>query len=363
MTANSKPKRIKYIDVAKGIGIVLVLVGHTGFIPQMLKQFIYAFHMPLFFVLAGFLMAVKGEAGKDLKSVILHKAKGLLVPYVIFSVLYLIVSFIEIKAGVVTDVSVAGNAIRSLFLYGDSVLWFLPCLFFAEAGGLFIANYFGKNWQVILTIALGLGFYLPILRGQDIFSKIGVMLNNGIPSAGNCLIMLWMVLLRSGMMLVFLMAGYLCKDAIGRLSRVRRVPKILVAIVSLLATFGVSLLNQSSIDIKNINIGNPFLFITGAMLGSVGIITLSMLLERVRILRFWGRNSLIIMCTHLNLYVMYLAISWAWLVDRIVTHAKSYIFLANIMLATLIMESLIIIAVNKLGVIFTAKVKGPDRLG
>ena len=37
----------------KGIGILLVIIGHQDGVAVPLKHFIYAFHMPLFFILAG----------------------------------------------------------------------------------------------------------------------------------------------------------------------------------------------------------------------------------------------------------------------------------------------------------------------
>jgi predicted tellurium resistance membrane protein TerC len=37
------------ITIAKAIGIILMVVGHSG-CPQMLSKFIYLFHMPLFFL-------------------------------------------------------------------------------------------------------------------------------------------------------------------------------------------------------------------------------------------------------------------------------------------------------------------------
>jgi fucose 4-O-acetylase-like acetyltransferase len=44
--------RLHYIDIAKGIGIILVVVGHTS-TPLYLHNIIYQFHMPLFFILSG----------------------------------------------------------------------------------------------------------------------------------------------------------------------------------------------------------------------------------------------------------------------------------------------------------------------
>ena len=48
----SKPiKRLDQFDYLKGLGIILVLWGHT-LCPPAIKTFIYSFHMPLFFFLS-----------------------------------------------------------------------------------------------------------------------------------------------------------------------------------------------------------------------------------------------------------------------------------------------------------------------
>ena len=46
--------RKKYIDVLKGIGIFLVVFGHVTHILE-LREYIWNFHMPLFFFISGFL--------------------------------------------------------------------------------------------------------------------------------------------------------------------------------------------------------------------------------------------------------------------------------------------------------------------
>jgi len=49
----SKKERIPYIDAAKAIGIILVIIGHCGFLKTVpyLHEIIYSFHMPLFFII------------------------------------------------------------------------------------------------------------------------------------------------------------------------------------------------------------------------------------------------------------------------------------------------------------------------
>ena len=48
--------RIGTIDIAKGVGIVLVIIGHALPSDNLLRIFVYTFHMPLFFILAGMVM-------------------------------------------------------------------------------------------------------------------------------------------------------------------------------------------------------------------------------------------------------------------------------------------------------------------
>src|SRR5688500_482902 len=51
-------KRIEYLDIAKGIGILLVVLGHNDFevISLFVQRLIYSFHMPLFFFLSGYFL-------------------------------------------------------------------------------------------------------------------------------------------------------------------------------------------------------------------------------------------------------------------------------------------------------------------
>lgn len=70
-------KRNVAIDIAKGIGILLVIIGHVS-IPSWSKDAIFSFHMPLFFILSGYFY----RSGKQLIRV-KKDARRLLLPYVV----------------------------------------------------------------------------------------------------------------------------------------------------------------------------------------------------------------------------------------------------------------------------------------
>lgn len=67
--------RIEFIDVAKGIGIICVMLGHLGC--SMIDRVVFTFHMPLFFLISGYFLKIKTPFNVFVK----HRAKRLLIPY------------------------------------------------------------------------------------------------------------------------------------------------------------------------------------------------------------------------------------------------------------------------------------------
>lgn len=146
--------RIEWIDVAKGIGILLVLAGHaprdvmrTRYISiDFIYYFIYSFHMPLFFFLAG--VVYEHTKRKKLENrkltFVAGKAKSLLVPWVSFSVLIYVVIIILNKVPVIQGM-LEGTFMESMSL-GDYVyanlfaenpysihVWYMYILFIIQA--------------------------------------------------------------------------------------------------------------------------------------------------------------------------------------------------------------------------------------
>ena len=77
-------KRIEFIDVAKGLAIVGMISGHLVFMPgggngisAAIKRAVHPFHVPLFFLVAGFFLTTSKPWSQFLKD----KARRLLIPY------------------------------------------------------------------------------------------------------------------------------------------------------------------------------------------------------------------------------------------------------------------------------------------
>lgn len=114
-------KRFAYFDNAKVILIFLVVFGHMiqPFITDAkglhtLYTWMYTFHMPAFIFLAGFFAKGSGNL-----NYIVKLAKKLIIPYIIFQVIYTAYYFMIGKSGWLTD---------SVF-YPHWSLWFLFSLF------------------------------------------------------------------------------------------------------------------------------------------------------------------------------------------------------------------------------------------
>ena len=68
-------QRNSAIDIAKGIAIFLVIIGHQYDLPE-ISHFIYSFHMPLFFILGGYFFHKK-----KIKTDVLSNVRRLIFPY------------------------------------------------------------------------------------------------------------------------------------------------------------------------------------------------------------------------------------------------------------------------------------------
>lgn len=136
-------KRIEYLDIAKGILIITVILSHS---PWSLAQYMYWFHMPAFFIISGLLY----RDGIDFKKQFLK----FYIPYFSFSVIDILFNFIMYPG-----TASIGNFISSLnyYIYGGKavwgVFWFIPVLLISKfLFSKLISNF--KTPYVLFIIAL-----------------------------------------------------------------------------------------------------------------------------------------------------------------------------------------------------------------
>ena len=155
-------KRIEYIDIARGVGILLVVLGHNdlSLSSPFLYQFIYSFHMALFFFLSGFFFSAALPFWELLKK----RFNSLLKPY--FFTIFLIY-FVSVSFGKMSFNTAIGRILKSLYaggIYIDWIqLWFLPHLFAVSVfafivlrfGAIVLKNRFFRWAFLIAMLALG----------------------------------------------------------------------------------------------------------------------------------------------------------------------------------------------------------------
>lgn len=73
--------RLAFIDIAKGILIILVVMGHIAPGDTALHHYIFWFHMPAFLLISGFFL----KSTFVFKEEIEKKLKRLMIPYLFFS--------------------------------------------------------------------------------------------------------------------------------------------------------------------------------------------------------------------------------------------------------------------------------------
>ena len=101
-------QRDKSIDLLKGIGIFLVVIGHSG-CPDIFHRVIYGFHMPLFFMASGYLFNTASLTKKW--NFIRRKVLGLYFPYIFWSLVFLLLHNVFLRIGLLSEIygDVNGN--------------------------------------------------------------------------------------------------------------------------------------------------------------------------------------------------------------------------------------------------------------
>lgn len=123
--AQIKIKRLAWLDMAKGYGILLVILGHIV-VEEPYHSLIYSFHMPLFFFLSG--IVYRSDVG--FVPFVKKKAKSLLLPYLFLGLLLAV-------WGVLIETLKSGFHLQTIWEELEGLIvqrqwtsaWFLPCLF------------------------------------------------------------------------------------------------------------------------------------------------------------------------------------------------------------------------------------------
>lgn len=167
------------MDVFRGIGIILMIMGHIWF-GTYFDIFKAAFNMPMFFFISGFFFQHKAKEDISTLSFILKKARTLLIPYVFFGIGHFLIYYF-----------VFGNhdwrPLIKLFSWNNNglaitgVFWFLSALFIANILFFlidrFITNVIVKSVLIFIVAVFGnhFEFLHPPFSLSAAFVGVGLM--------------------------------------------------------------------------------------------------------------------------------------------------------------------------------------------
>lgn len=250
------------LDITKAIGIILMVMGHLHFSEDVFDKYIYAFHMPLFFIVSGMLF----NQDKTLKNTIISRTKALLVPYVVFGGVYSAISIVKSMLAGEEDALVP--TLKIFFLYPvnsvpyESALWFLPTMFITSVTYTVLRKMMNLKWTTVVTVAVGVfGFVYPHLTD--------VRLPWGIDTAL--------------VALLFFHTGCLMKrcNLVERIKALRRKSTwlllVLTAAVFALNIFMVFM--NDKVNQRKVEYGNPLLAYVNAVAGTVLCIMVAVLID------------------------------------------------------------------------------------
>ncbi len=156
-------RKIQYLDVARGIGIISIVVGHTH---SPLRDFVYLYHLPLFFFISGYLF--KESYFMQPLELIRKRFTRLYLPYVTYGVIFLFLHNLLIDwhfylpyIHKYSNSQLWAELVNILtFRSGEQLIcafWFIPTLFLIEvvlsiAGRITLIRLPGSNVNLMLAI-------------------------------------------------------------------------------------------------------------------------------------------------------------------------------------------------------------------
>lgn len=289
-----KMKRLDYIDIAKGICMLLIMFGHCSrsSAPLSLIVWIYSFHVIAFYIISGLLSAHVSEFDRPWKGLVKKSFFRLIVPYYGFQFLYAVIYCARFGLHnfkwLLIDILI--------FAPEDYATWFLPVLFVARLYVILLKNTI-KNVYTFYTVLLASMFTVMAIPTSSI--TLLALAEKAIVASG------------------FIAIGMLFDRV-----QDKAVKSIPVMVISLAMSIPISMLN-GRISTYAGNYQNPFLCVLAGIAGTLFLLSISYRIHS-EILSDFGKHSIAIVGTH-QLVLQFLSFHYA--VSFLIITAFEYILI------------------------------------
>lgn len=279
-------QRIKSVDIAKGLGILLVVFGHQidyfhAPVPGA-YSYIYLFHVPLFFFLSGLFFREQ----ENLWTTVKKKFMRLYLPYLLANIFFFFVEMVRVwKLGDAYDGDLGWGNLWEAVLG----LWPVPSMFSRPTWFILVLFRICILYKLIQYLAGGRKWIMAIV-------SVALGIVGAVVAPGNCMLGQTLVALS------FLSLGHICGTKFIADSKVFNVvPSAVLSVILLPVLFVISRHQQTNIAVNVYD--SPALLFTGALLGIAMIMCVSKLIENLplttRVLSFVGKYTLQIMIWHI----------------------------------------------------------------
>jgi fucose 4-O-acetylase-like acetyltransferase len=274
--------RLQFIDLAKGIGMVLIVFNHvaTNFSNNLFSEtnvcrMVLSFYIPLFFFLSGLFFSVKN----DFLSFLKIKINRLLIPFLFFYIITFLITAILYLLGMEVKNDFSWTNILIVFhqdVFSNNAIWFLLALFWMNLFYYPISK-IKKGYIKIFCITFLALIGYTIREGSKYSINIPLYIDTAMTACP------------------FLYFGDLFRKCEGLNIRMNKFVLLFMCILMLLIDY---LLGQSMSMVSNV-VPNFFLLYIAGMGGSLCVLFLSKLINKMPLISFIGENSLMVLCTHL----------------------------------------------------------------
>lgn len=312
--------RLGYMDTAKGIAMLAVVIGHVYTSHSLPGLVIFSFHMPLFFIISGFFVK-----DLNLQKTVIKSAKGLLIPYVIGTVMEMAAEICLNPGKTGLDnvktlfVDMIGGFCKGLGIFpgfqSTWLLWFLPCLFVARVLFVFFMKLTEKSkhqWAVRTIIFMLFTFAGMVMSATSYYP--------------------WSIEI-AFITLPLLYFGYMLREH----KALENKNRFIIAGIALVA-WVIMLWQGLYIEFAMHYWPWAFLTLFESMIASFAVLCASQLLDKVsfvnKAIRWVGKNSLVILLIH-NLEARY--VNWTSILGPDLIEEKILVILIRlsvILLAT-----------------------------
>lgn len=358
-----KKTRIHYLDMAKAVAACAVITCHNTYAPEGLRSSACTLCVSMFFIISGMLDALSHKEKKSLAVTASDRAVRLFVPYAFFSFFYALIlirmNYVNnAPAGIFTGMD--EFVIKTLSLNGASVLWFIPAFFFSEMLLLLLLKladriFGGKGRALYVTSAA----VIMLLLGLLSFLSLELRKSNEFFAGTAFMMYLAGTFVRIPFCTFLTAVGYYATElwkSVEEMTEKRFIkmgPGVTEKLTLIIdAAFGLILIAThwvvnhltSTCDVRTLTFQDPLISLASMLLGTFGFILLLKSLEPfaerfpLNIPGFYGRHSLEVMLTHMDLYPLYIAEVISLKLIQFVPFYQVYILTLLILLGVLIID-------------------------